>query len=82
MVDTKFFKGNYADSFSICATYLDETTDSAVVTQSMFWEELVSKQKLQMDSQHKFDNSYILHNKPVTHIRINIFPDGGIFFFT
>jgi allantoicase len=58
MVDTNFFKGNYADSFSICAAYLDETTDSAVVTQSMFWEELVSK--------------------PVTHIRMNIFPDGGI----
>ncbi len=78
MVDTNFFKGNFADSFSICAAYLDETTDSAVVTQSMFWEELVSKQKLQMHSKHDFDNSYILHNKPITHIRINIYPDGGI----
>lgn len=78
MVDTKYFKGNFADSFSICAAYLDETTDSAVVTQSMFWEELVPKQKLQMDSKHYFDSSYLLHKKPITHIRMNIFPDGGI----
>ena len=78
MIDTKYFKGNYADSFSICAAYLEETTDSAVVTQSMFWDELVPKQKLQMDSKHYFDNSVILHKKPITHIRLNIFPDGGI----
>lgn len=78
MVDTNFFKGNYADKFSISAAFIEETTHSAVVTQSMFWEELIPQQKLQMDSEHEFDNSYLLHNKPITHIRMNIFPDGGI----
>lgn len=78
MVDTNFFKGNFADSFSICSAYLENTTDNSVITQSMFWEELISKQKLEMHKKHSFDNSFLLHKKPVTHIRVNIFPDGGI----
>jgi len=78
MIDTNFFKGNFADSFSICSAYLEETTDSSVVTQSMFWEELISSKKLQMDAKHTFSKEDLLHNKPITHIRINIFPDGGI----
>ena len=31
-----------------------------------------------MDQKHYFDNSHLLHNKPITHVRINIFPDGGV----
>jgi len=78
MIDTNFFKGNFADSFSICSAYLEETTDSAVVTQSMFWEELIASKKLEMDKKHYFTKSDLLHNKPITHIRVNIFPDGGV----
>ncbi|WP_044419247.1 allantoicase [Halarcobacter anaerophilus] len=78
MVDTNFFKGNFADSFSICSAYLKDTTDNSLITQSMFWEELIGKQKLSMHKKHYFDNSFLLHKKPVTHIRVNIFPDGGI----
>lgn len=78
MIDTKFFKGNYPDYFSLHAAYIPNTTHSSVITQSMFWEEFLPKQKLQMDSKHYFDNSHLLHNKPITHVRINIFPDGGV----
>jgi len=78
MVDTNFFKGNFADSFSICSAYLENTTDNSVVTQSMFWEELISPKKLEMDNKHYFTKNDLLHNNPITHIRINIFPDGGI----
>ena len=78
MIDTNFFKGNFADSFSICSAYIPESTDSTLITQSIFWEELISTQKLQMDKKHSFDSSYLLHKKPITHIRINIFPDGGV----
>jgi len=78
MIDTNFFKGNFADSFSICSAYLENTTDSSVITQSIFWEELIPKQKLSMHNKHYFDKSFLLHDKPITHIRINIFPDGGV----
>lgn len=78
MIDTNFFKGNFADTFSICSAYIENTTNNTLVTQSIFWEELIPSQKLQMDKKHYFDKSFLLHNKPITHIRINIFPDGGV----
>ena len=78
MLDTNFFKGNFPDSFSICAAFVKESTDNSLVPQSIFWEELISSQKLQMDNKHYFDKSFLLHSKPITHIRVNIFPDGGI----
>ena len=78
MIDTNFFKGNYPDYFSLHAAYIPITTHSSVVTQSIFWEELLPKQKLEMDQKHYFDNTHLLHNKPITHVRINIFPDGGV----
>ena len=78
MIDTNFFKGNFADRFSICSAYIENTTNSSVITQSIFWEELISSQKLEMDKKHYFDKSFLLHSKPITHIRINIFPDGGV----
>ncbi|WP_024953538.1 allantoicase [Sulfurospirillum arcachonense] len=78
MLDTNFFKGNFPDSFSICSAFVEESTDKSIVTQSIFWEELIPSQKLEMDNKHYYDQSVLLHNKPITHIRINIFPDGGV----
>ncbi|WP_419768519.1 allantoicase [Arcobacter sp.] len=78
MIDTNFFKGNFPDSFSICSAYIKESTDNSIETQSIFWEELIPSQKLEMDNKHYYNKSFLLHNKPITHIRINIFPDGGV----
>ena len=38
--------------------------------------ELLAPQKLQMDAEHSFDSLAALG--PVTHVRFNIFPDGGV----
>ena len=78
MIDTKFFKGNYPDSFSICASCIEEPTDNTLKVQSMFWSELIGRQKLSMDQENMFTLDDIKHQEPITHIRINIFPDGGI----
>jgi allantoicase len=50
--------------------------DEAVVASSMFWPELIGPQKLKADAIHRFDKVNALG--PVTHVRLNIFPDGGI----
>ena len=50
--------------------------DQAVVASSMFWPELIGQQKLGPDTIHSFDKVNALG--PVTHVRLNIFPDGGI----
>ncbi|MDO6564260.1 allantoicase [Amphritea sp. 1_MG-2023] len=77
LVDTLHFKGNYPDSCSIQAAYVKGGTDEQIETQSLFWKELLPAQKLAMHQEHQFEQQL----KPlgtITHIRLNIFPDGGI----
>lgn len=76
-VDTCHFKGNYPDRCSIQAGYITGGTESSLITQSMFWPVLLPEQKLSMDAQHYF-SSEIAKLGPVTHVRLNIIPDGGV----
>ncbi|QLE97918.1 allantoicase [Neptunomonas phycophila] len=77
IVDTHFFKGNYPDSCSIQAALVESATDEQVATRSLYWRELLPAQKLQMDHEHTF-NSELNDLGVVSHIKLNIFPDGGI----
>lgn len=76
-IDTVHFKGNFPDRVSIQAANIQGGVTPSIVTQSMFWDTLLPEQKLQMDKQHYFTG---LNSKmgAITHIRLNIFPDGGI----
>ena len=78
-VDTAHFKGNYPDACSLQAAHVADGTDQSLIAQSMFWPELLAPQKLGMDAEHRFDTrtggSAL---GPVTHVRFNIFPDGGV----
>jgi allantoicase len=76
-IDTAHFKGNYPDRCSIQAALVGEGTADSIVTQSQFWEELLPPQKLEMDLEHSF-SKVIQDIGPVSHVRLNIFPDGGI----
>jgi allantoicase len=76
-VDTCHFKGNFPDRCSIQAARAGGGTAESLVTQSMFWPTLLAEQKLQMDHQHHFSAEIAAH-EPVSHVRLNIFPDGGI----
>lgn len=76
-VDTAHFKGNYPDRCSIQAAYVDGGTNESLITQSMFWPVLLNEQKLGMDRQHEFAEQ-IERMGPITHIRFNIIPDGGV----
>ncbi len=77
-VDTAHFKGNFPESCSVQAAQVDGGTDQSVITQSMFWEEVLGREKLKMDSIHDFKGKAIRDAGPVSHVRLNIFPDGGI----
>lgn len=76
-VDTCHFKGNYPDRCSIQAAFVPASTPESLVTQSMFWNVLLPEQKLQMDHQH-FYAAEIATHAPISHVRFNIFPDGGV----
>ena len=77
-VDTAHFKGNYPDRCSIQAALVEGGTDQSIVTQSMFWPLLLDEQKLEMDRQHVFDGAAIEASGPISHVRLNSIPDGGI----
>lgn len=76
-IDTAHFKGNFPDRVSIQAACVDGGVTNQIITESLYWKTLLVEQKLQMDKQH-----YFIDLNPdldaITHIRLNIFPDGGI----
>jgi allantoicase len=76
-VDTAFFKGNYPDRCSIQAAWVVGGTEQSIITQSLFWPTLLAEQPLSMDAVHSYAEA-VQALGPVTHIRFNIFPDGGV----
>ncbi len=75
VVDTCHFKGNYPDRCSIEACVAGN--DEEVLHDKVEWQSLMSQQKLSADYEHEFMNE--INSLPgVTHVRLNIFPDGGI----
>ena len=76
-VDTTHFKGNYPDRCSLQAAMVAAGTDRSIVTQSMFWRLLLPEQKLQADQTRSFQ-SELADLGPISHLRFNVIPDGGI----
>lgn len=73
-VDTAHFKGNYPDRVAFSgATFAD---DSLATLDSEHWQTLLPESKLKMDQQHYFESLQAIG--PVSHIRMAIYPDGGI----
>jgi allantoicase len=78
VVDTKFFKGNFPDTFSISTSNSPGVDDKTLKENSKTWNKLIEGKKLRINQMHVFKGSDILHNDAFTHIRIDIYPDGGI----
>jgi allantoicase len=77
-VDTCHYKGNYPDACSLQAALVASATDTSIVTEAMFWPELLSKQKLQADQIHTFSGEAVAGLGPVSHVKLSIYPDGGV----
>ena len=75
IVDTCHFKGNYPDSCSVEAC--TSNNDDDVINDKLQWQTLLPVQKLSADNEHEFIKE-VQHIPVVTHVRLNIFPDGGI----
>jgi len=75
-VDTNHFKGNYPDRCSI--DFIDQPDANGYeLTQSSAWQPLLPETKLQAHTRHFFKQE-LLTRAPATHLRLNIFPDGGV----
>lgn len=75
IVDTLHFKGNFPDTCSIDGCFEPDRTPDSINKNNTIWLELLPKSKLSANQETVF----ILNlNSPMTHIRFNIFPDGGV----
>jgi allantoicase len=73
-VSTSYFKGNYPDSCSIDAISLTSGDDPDA---SAPWRALLPQSKLRANASHTFRKE-IVDAESVSHLRFNIFPDGGV----
>ncbi len=76
IVDTKHFKGNYPDSCAIDGCIC--TNEEDVLNDKVKWFSLLKKQKLEADKEHHFECNLINKHNAITHIKLKIYPDGGI----
>jgi allantoicase len=75
IVDTLHFKGNFPDTCSIDGCFEPNRTHDSIIENNTIWSELLPKSKLSANQETVF----ILNlNSHMTHIRFNIYPDGGV----
>lgn len=74
-IDTAHYKGNYPDRAELRAAMIGSTDHVAADSES--WPVLLAQSKLQADTVHRF-SSELQDVGIVSHVRLNIFPDGGV----
>jgi allantoicase len=74
IVDTAYFRGNYPESCSIEATEIADTLDLGALAGAA-WTEILPRSPLSGDTRNKFA---IAADRRFTHVRLNIYPDGGV----
>jgi allantoicase len=74
VVDTAHFRGNYPAECSIDACEIVDPLDAAALAGAS-WTELLPRSALRGDERHAFA---VTAGGRVTHLRLNIFPDGGV----
>lgn len=78
IVDTCHFKGNFPDSFTL-EGMVSSSDDFSHGQQEDNWQPIIERTKLYAHREHLFINEIVVNNEQsFTHVRLNIFPDGGI----
>ncbi|KAJ3236396.1 hypothetical protein HDU78_004658 [Chytriomyces hyalinus] len=74
MVDTAFFRGNYPESILVeaCQNPGKASLEGAV------WTPLVPRTRVKADIKHEFIVHPSIQQRCITHVRLTVFPDGGV----
>jgi len=75
-VDTSYFKGNFPESCSLEACDA-ASSDQIDLSDSVSWTSVLPRTKLQAHTRHMFTDE-LSDVGVATHLRFNIFPDGGV----
>ena len=76
VVDTSWFRGNYPESCSIEGAVVEGTPDPETIAATAQWTEILPRSPLGGDARNAFPVPP--NDTPFTHLRLNIFPDGGV----
>jgi allantoicase len=74
VVDTAFFRGNFPESCALYATEIDDALDLAAL-EAATWTQILPRSPLAGDARNAFA---IDDRRRFTHVRLEIFPDGGV----
>src|SRR3954463_12767926 len=77
VIDTSFFTGNYPEKASIeaCALSGNPSTEG-ILSGAVHWDSLLDQTALKGNAANPFEIKG--QSRRVTHLRLNIFPDGGV----
>jgi allantoicase len=80
-LDTAHFKGNYPDRASLQAAFVvsgAEPDAATLAAASQSWPVLLAEGQLDADRLHVVGVEELAALGPVSHVRLNIYPDGGV----
>jgi allantoicase len=77
LIDTHHFKGNFPDTCMVEACDSPGASLDDLTREGHAWRELLPRMKLQADTRHYFEDE-LRALGPVTHVRLSVFPDGGV----
>ena len=70
-------RGNFPDRVSLQAALIGDIATEALETASATWPLLLPEQPMRDDHEHRF-KSELARLGPVSHVRLNLHPDGGV----
>ena len=76
-IDTAHFRGNFPDRVSLQATLIKSPSDASLAAASADWPILLPEQPMRADAQHRYKTE-LTRLGPVSHVRMNLHPDGGV----
>jgi allantoicase len=76
-IDTAHHRGNYPARVSINAALLPAGAGERLAAESMHWPCLMAEQPMRPHAQHRFCGE-LGRLGPLSHLRVNLHPDGGI----
>jgi len=76
-LDTDHFKGNAPDRCTLEAIHAPGADADALLASSAPWKPLLAETKLQPHARFRWEDE-VMEAGPVTHVRLGIFPDGGV----
>jgi allantoicase len=76
-IDTDHYKGNSPDRIWLEGIHLPDATAEALADPSAPWTPIIGETVVQPHARYRFEEGLGSHG-PFTHVRLSIFPDGGI----